>query len=523
MEKTCKHNAGVRAARAATRALAATALLLGSAATAGAVEYKVQGEWLFGFGGVQSSFVQNARGKDTFDARQRIRLQLEAAVSESLSGTIRLELGDQKWGLAEEGAALGADGNNVIGLKDAYLDWAMPGSALKLRMGIQTIVLPNAAGGSSVMDEDVAGITAAYQFNENVGLTAFWMRPFNDNFAGYAANNAVRQAGFLDNSDYFGLSLPVTFNGVSLSPWVMLGFVGRNGIIDERNANGYGYEGSLMPASYVSGIDPRDLGRSRAYATQFYAGLPVTITALDPWNFELDLNYGWSEGFGNYTVDSADGLARRASSQRQGFLVKALAEYKFDWAVPGIFAWYASGDDGDLKNGSERMPAVKPSANFTSFMQDGVNGWSVDGGYDLLLNYAGTWGIGLQLRDISFVENLSHVLRVAYWGGTNSPSTMKYLGQTPSNGSPSAGNAYGWNGGGEDSGLYLTTADHLIEFNLDTTWKVYENLEAVVELGYILNGIDNNEWRKKGGARDHAYNYSKADAWKAALIMKYSF
>lgn len=46
-------------------------------------------------------------------------------------------------------------------------------------MGIQGVELPNKAGGSAVMSTDAAGVTVSYKFNETVGLTALWVRPFN--------------------------------------------------------------------------------------------------------------------------------------------------------------------------------------------------------------------------------------------------------------------------------------------------------------------------------------------------------
>ena len=103
---------------------------------------------------------------------QRLRLQLDAVASESLSGTVYFEIGDTTWGQNSSGGALGADSNSVVELKNAYIDWMVPNTALKFRMGIQTITMPNVAGGSAVLDDDAAGIVANYQFNENVGLTA---------------------------------------------------------------------------------------------------------------------------------------------------------------------------------------------------------------------------------------------------------------------------------------------------------------------------------------------------------------
>ena len=126
------------------------------------------------------------------------------------------------------------------------------------------------------------------------------------------------------------------------------------------------------------------------------------------------------------------------------------------------------------------------------------------------LTYAGTWGIGLQLADMSFVEDLKHTFRVAYWGGTNSPSMVKYMNSS-----------YAWNSGAyNQDGPYLTTNDGLLEFNLVNSYQIYENLEANLELGYIVNMIDRNTWKHS------TYNqqgFSKQDAWKAQLILAYTF
>ena len=490
----------------------AAALASGYTGQAEAVEFKGSGEWLLGVGGVESTLVKDHNGgRDVFEAQQRFRLQLEAVVSESLSGTLRLQIGDITWGRADEGGALGADGT-IVKVRDAYIDWTVPNTELKLRMGLQNVILPNAAGGSSVLDEQAAAVVASWRFSETVGLTAFWVRPFNDNYVGYSGverGGSAQAAGMFDNADYVGLSVPVRLEGVELTPWLMVGGVGRNAV-NAVTADGEALASPLpyyaLPMPLAAGnVQDGSFMMRRSYATQFYAGLPLILTALEPWNVELDLNYGYAEGWGRYSVTDRLGVTRRADSARQGWLAKALVEYKMDWGTPGLLAWYASGDDGDVKNGSERMPAIAPSANFTSFMQDGPNGWSLNGGYDLMLTYAGTWGLGVQVQDLSFIEGLQHTVRAVYWGGTNDAAMIR---QTSS---PQA-----WR---QDGGLYLTTLDHLWEFNVDSRIQIYENLEAIVELGYIVNGMDRSAWRKHSAE----VSLPNADAWKAALLVKYSF
>ena len=500
----------------------AAGMLLGAASGAKAIDFKASGEWLVGFGLGDGSLIKDVDNKkrhheDTFSAGQRVRLQLDAVASESLSGTVFFEIGDQMWGQSESGGALGADSTSVVKLKNAYIDWMVPNTDLKLRMGLQAVALPNVAGGSAIMDGDAAAVVASYQFNENVGLTALWMRPLNDNYTGTNADGEAYGNGhknYLDNMDLFALMLPLKFDGVELTPWAMYGMQGKNARFNEGGVETADGALSVTLPGYYPGMNfgPGGLGHTgKAYGSMFWAGLPVAITAFDPLNIEFDINYGYVEAMGRYDVLKRGVESVLGNSKREGWLVKALVEYKMDWGTPGIFGWYASGDDGNVKNGSERLPSIAGAGNFTSFMGDGNLAWGTGYNfYDNNLTYAGTWGIGLQIADVSFVEDLKHTFRVAYWGGTNSPSMVKYMGS-----------AVAWDGTtAAQDGPYLTTNDGLLEFNLVNSWQIYENLEANLELGYIINMMDKDTWDKSYVSER---NWSKQDAWKAQLIFAYTF
>lgn len=499
----------------------AAGMVFSAATGASAIDFNAKGQWLFGFGVVDSAFVTKENGKrtakeksDKFAAVQRLRLQVDAVASESLSGTVMFEIGDTTWGKAASGGALGADGT-IVEVKRAYIDWIVPDTALSFRMGLQGLVLPNAAGGSAIFDDDVAAIAAGYKFNDTTSLTAIWARPYNDN---WTQGTTHIPTNYLDNVDVFALSLGFNGNGLSLNPWVAYGMAGinnmpfgksmgavTNGLHDINSA----YDKTVVGNWGDTGAAYGFRRNSSAYSTLVFAGLPITYTGIDGWNFELDLNYGYSGSIGRYDITNLQtGDVKRGKIERQGWLAKALVEYKMDWATPGVFGWYGSGDDGDAKNGSERMATVVPTGTFTSFMGDGKRGWSVfsgdSSGYDLMLSYAGTWGLGLQLKDLSFTEDLKHTLRVAYWGGTNSPAMAKYLPATAF----SAG-----------EGVYLTTNDALVEFNVDSSYQIYENLEATLELGYIANAVDKGTWNR---SFKHS-SFSKGDAYKAALVFNYSF
>ena len=344
------------------------------------------------------------------------------------------------------------------------------------------------------------------------------------------ANNksSTEKVNYLDNLDLFMLSVPLTFDGLNVTPWAMYGIRGKNALRGlEDPVNGSPWETSdgklgLTLPGLTPGLNYADenitpltnSSTSKQYGSLFWAGLPVGITMFDPLNIEFDINYGYSEAMGRYDVLKRGEETVRASTGRQGWLAKALVEYKMDWATPGIFGWYASGDDGNVKNGSERMPSIAGAGNFTSFIGDGNLSWSpVANGCDWSMSYAGTWGIGGQLKDMSFLENVTHTFRIAYWGGTNAPSMVKYMKEASS-----------WQGGYGGDGPYLTTNDGLLEFNLVNTWQAYENLSVNLELGYVANMIDKDTW-KKAGYNNGAGNgsFDKQDAWKAQLVFQYSF
>lgn len=66
----------------------------------------------------------------------------------------------------------------------------------------------------------------------------------------------------------------------------------------------------------------------------------------------------------------------------------------------------------------------------------------------------------------------------------------------------------------------MTSNDGLLEFNLVNIYKMYENFNINVELGYIANFMDDNTWKKN--YLDFG-PYDKQDIWKMQIIFTYSF
>ena len=498
-----------------TLALAA-AMMLGAATGASAIDFKAKGQWIMSFdygmhGNFGESKAKNNSGfgkhEDEFEARQRVRLQLDAVASEALSGTVFFEMGDQIWGQDSTGGALGADGK-VVELKRAYIDWMVPQTDLKVRMGIQGLALPSfTTNASQIFDDDVAAISLNYQFNENVGLTAFWARPYNDN-AGYKSSDAgsTKWDNYMDNMDMFAVLLPLTFDGVKVTPWVMYAAMGP-GMFDnfaKEPGNAWGRASAGMQSGF-KGTDWND-----SYGNAFWAGVTGEVTYWDPFRIAWDVNYG-SASYDNEKMN------------REGWLASLLLEYKLDWGTPGLYGWYGSGDDSNPKNGSERMPVVSANGNngFSNFAFNG-NPYIAREGV-LGTNMTGTWGIGARLKDVSFLEDLKHTLRVNFMGGTNAPKMAKYIRDY--------GNPYGKHGVSAVAQyataydpMYLTTDDNALEIGLTNTYKMYDNFTVMLDASYVALWLEDSRsvWGKNPG-RGALGGDGVYDAWNVNLSFVYSF
>ena len=498
-----------------TLALAA-AMMLGATTGANAIDFKAKGQWIMSFDyGQHADFRSNQDGKpgsgykgeDEFEARQRVRLQLDAVASEALSGTVFFEIGDQVWGQDKTGGALGADNNSVVELKRAYIDWMVPQTDLKVRMGIQGLALPAfTTNASQILDDDVAAVTLNYQFNENVALTAFWARPYNDNY-GYVGQNDKQYNNYMDNMDMFAVLLPLTFDGVKVTPWVMYAAMGP-GMFGDKDSS-FGASWSPVKKGMQSGFKGTDWNDS--YGNAFWAGVTGEVTYWDPFRIAWDVNYG--------SVSYED-----EKMNREGWLASLLLEYKLDWGTPGLYGWYSTGDDNNPRNGSERMPTVYANGNndFSNFAFNGNPYIAREKALGSTM--VGTWGIGARLKDVSFLEDLKHTLRVNFMGGTNAPKMAKYIGQSELY-SKDGMRTIGDNGFAYDP-IYLTTEDYALEVGLTNTYKMYDNFTVMLDAAYIAMWLDDSRstWGKSsmrnfsGGKSSGTY-----DAWNVNLSFVYSF
>ena len=88
---------------------------------------------------------------------------------------------------------------------------------------------------------------------------------------------------------------------------------------------------------------------------------------------------------------------------------------------------------------------------------------------------AGTWGVQLGVKEVSFIEDVSHMLSVTYFQGTNDDKSL---------GVQSASGPIG----------YMTTEDSAVSIDFLNSYKLYENLTANILLAYLITDFDKNVW-----------------------------
>lgn len=394
------------------------------------VDYVARGQWIMSFGyGEDGKFIKSDRisgflpGQDNFNSRQKVAFQLEAAASDQLCGQVNFDIGDIIWGQNESGGALGAD-SAIVKLANAYISWSPLKLPLKVRMGIQSIKTPALASGNSIFNGSVGVVVANWEFSDWFSTTLAWARPYNDN---YAPNTASQ--GFLDNVDAFELLFPLQFEKARLIPWAACAFIESNASRIPGDAYPFGnfsamggdagnFREGMFPVGGARHRDFSDANGQRAVssrASSFWAGLTGEFDPLPHLRLSFDFMFGQNSWPGDTRLN------------RSGWLATVNIDSANNWGIPGIYGWYASGDDANPANGSERLPALDPgnSINYSPLAYDGASYIE----RDALIgnNLAGTFGIGLKAANLHILGKVSQIIRANYIRGTNSSGMARKM------------------------------------------------------------------------------------------------
>ena len=455
----------------------AAGMFVAAAAPASAADVKVDG--VFTFAHTQRG-IDNG-GEDTFskDDRtfQRVDLGVTATVSENLSGYFQVR-SDWQWGTNSFGAENRGDAfkgayNNSdavrVQVRQAYIDWIIPSTTVKVRMGRQPIRLPGLANGKNPAlwsKDPVDGITVSSPVTDWLGLSGFWARYSR---AGETIDTYSDNTRLSKETDAFGLVADLKFDGFRIEPFVAYAHVGKY-LPGGTGAHGNKINNDFAPA-----------GRSAI----FWAGFSSTLTMFDPFVAKLGFVYGDRNYRDSWTAS------------QHGWLVDAKLSYKTEYGTPELLAWYGSGDHYETGSYASHGHLPGIGGRFGSTFGWG-NGSRLE--ENELYNThtgAGTWGLRLGVSNVSFLEGLTHELYLAYIAGTNDEACAQY---------------------GKNPWRYLTSRDGIFEIDFGTTYKIYKNLTAAIEVAYVIEGFKKYN---DGRFATRADNYD--NAWKACFQLQYKF
>lgn len=395
------------------------AMLFSVASSASATELKVKGNldvygmWSSNLKDFDSDYADG----DNFFAVQRMRTYFTFQAHENLKAVLGLEM-DEVWG---QEADWGTDATGDIEVKHAYLDFNFPDTAINVKAGMQYVALPGIFG-NPVFDDDAAALMVSAPINDMFGLAVGYTRGVDG--TSNVQDNLFTDGVNKDDIDAAMLLAPITLDGFNVTPYFAYAWMG---------ANAMGFNDD---------------------ATVWVLGANAALTMFDPFTLEADLMYG--------ALDSDD-------YETKGWYAALAASYKFDFMTAALFGTYATGASDDAGE-DDYMPTLSEDWGMTpyiggarafnaaddSFATDalGVGFNNSDG--------TGLWTIGVAFKDISFVENLSHDLTIAYARGTSDENSAEVFD--------------------EDSSAW--------EIWFVNKYMIYENLAAISELGFLAPDLE---------------------------------
>ena len=456
-----------------TTLLLAAGMVFAASAPASAVDVKMDGQYLFNF----ITGEKAGTGQNFDNAGQRLRLGMTFTANENLSGYFQVQVGagaeatnDYDWGSDVTGR------ETKIGMRQMYIDWLIPQTDVKVRMGRQLIGLPaDAFGKNAVMQASWSGrdgVSVAAPVTDWLDVSAFWVRGAYEGID----NDDTDQS---KKSDFFGLVTNFKFDGFAFSPYVMYAALDKEATKDyilDNSTDGLG--GSMLKGD----------------GNGFWVGTNFVMNYFDPFTLKVSGAYGMIA----YDGGEYDGMH---PNDRSGWQIQAKASYKTPYGTPIFGGWYASGDDKDVQYiGQDWIPAWAGRFHPTFAYCDGEYGMYGTNGRHAI---AGTWGLQAGIEDVSFLQDLTHKFTVTWFQGTNE-----------------AGEALNAMTGKNavNPVKYMTENDNAVEFNLANTYQIYKNLSVCLELAYIITDYDKGDHRAWAASHE-----TDKDSWSTALTFQYLF
>ena len=328
----------------------------------------------------------------------------------------------------------------------AYIDWTIPSTDVKVRMGRQAVVTPSYAFGSAILDGRADAVTFTGAVNDNISLGFGWMRIDSGSDIYVDDADAYVNSNVNDDADALMLNAEFAYDGFKVAPWAM--YIS-------------GQENSMFGNSEFTG--PSTFTEGNAYDA-FVIGASAELNMFDPFVFAVDALYSNTK---------YHNMADNAEDSFDGFYVGAKASYKFSNGTAALGGWYASGDDYDSTNANANDNGfILLDGGFSaSTILYGDNIIGADA-YNTLTGDSpfGTWGLIAEYAGFSFIENLTHTARVVYVQGTNEYNDAVKA---------------------DRDFLDFTEDDTAVEIDFNSTYQIYKNFSATLELGYVFVDQDN--------------------------------
>lgn len=431
--------------------------------------------------------LDGTKTEDAFSIWQRLRFRTDYKQDDVFGFSLWLQVNNTPWGngfLAVDNPAV------VVQVFKAYLQFKLPGSAVEITAGKQTVTLPQSEGfwGSIVLDSELGALAAKVPLGDNASLVAGYGRPL-----GYVNALENLSTSPRDVLDLAFLTLPVASDPFSVTPWAALGL--------------FMNDGAHRP--YTGADGPPDLGyiRQELLSLGFFTGKPGFRQATAPYLWAGSAVKIVSGDFMLFSdiVAGAGGLGDASKNLRQGLFLDIALEYGgLSRATPRIFGWWSSGEDADPRNGTERLPAVVRTWNAgASYLFS--TGQTFDNTTSINASPIGSWGLGATLDGVCFIQDLSSRMTAVYMRGTNDPAPLRR--SVLANG-PGYMVAMGKN---------LSVNEHLIGMNIDHTLSLGHGLKLVMETGWAhAGGLQKSIWTPR-------FVNAARDSWKLACGFLYTF
>ncbi|MFO7802938.1 MAG: outer membrane homotrimeric porin [Desulfovermiculus sp.] len=449
----------------------------------------------YGYFRANVSFVDNyAFGEGDGDEQQitqRLRQYFEYTANENLSAQVAYEI-DSGWGWEGE-SGFGNDEAGQIEIKRAQLDFNWPNTDVSFNVGLTGWVAPGGPFGTPVLAGDMPGAFVNVPVNDMMGLTAGYIRA-SDQKRIYDDDKADG-----DELDAALLSLPLTMEGYNMNPYLIYSWIGENSepnsYMDINDFQSWGMGVGTL-ATQLGKDDPASPWNMHSdEANAWWVGLPFGVDMFDPLSIKGQVLYG--------RVD-----ADHEAMEREGYYMDLGIDYAMDMVTPSVFGIYSSGEDDDISDGSETFPTLYSDGYLypPSGVAMGFNshfGFR-DGDYSLAQYIPhGIWTLGFALKDISFVDKLSHTVACAYSQGTHDSEVFEKMSDAELD--VFKGQRF----------QELTDEDSSLEVTLHSNYQIYENLKAVLELSYASLDMDEDVWRSD--------DYRDEDAIVSTFGLSYSF